>query len=260
MNPITIILSEIIYRPIFNLLIVFLFIFNWNLGLAIIALTIAVKLILLKPTLMGNDMQKHMTNLQPKMQEIQEKYKNDPQKQSEETLKILKTQWAWPLKGCLMMLIQIPIFIGLFFVIKDFATGHTANLVNDIYSFLSYFGIKYISIENINHYLFWIDMFKNNNIIFTVLSAILMYAQIKLTMLNKPATPNIPWTPNMPDMTKMMDFMNIFLIWSMAVFVFQMPAWIWLYIVVSTLFSVIQYMIQYREYLKIKVRTLFQKK
>lgn len=256
MNPITIILAEIIYRPIFNLLIVFLFIFNWNLGLAIIALTIAVKLILLKPTLMGNDMQKHMTNLQPKMQEIQEKYKNDPQKQSEETLKILKTQWAWPLKGCLMMLIQIPIFIGLFFVIKEFSLWQVHN---DIYSFFTMFWSWYLNVQNINHYLFWIDMFKNNNILFTILASVLMFAQIKLTMLNKPTTPNIPGTPNMPDMSKMMDIMNIFLIGSMAVFVWSMPAWIGLYIAVSTLFSVIQYMIQYREYLKIKVKTLFQK-
>lgn len=257
MNPITILLNEIIYRPIFNLLIIFLVIFQWNLWLAIIALTIAVKIILLKPTLMWNDMQKHMTNIQPKLQEIQDKYKNDPKKLSEETLKILKTQWAWPLKGCLMILIQIPIFIWLFFVIKEFSSWHVNSW--DIYSFLYFFWYNYLNIENINNMLLWFDVFKNNNIIFTIISCILMYLQIKLTMLNKPATPNIPWMANMPDLNKMMEFMNIFLIFSMWIFVYSMPSWIWLYIITSTLFSVIQYSIQYKEYLLIKFKTIFWK-
>ena len=56
------------------------------------------------------------------MQEIQEKYKDDPQKLSEETMKLLKKEGSAPLKGCLSMLIQLPIFIGLYFVIRAFAT------------------------------------------------------------------------------------------------------------------------------------------
>jgi YidC/Oxa1 family membrane protein insertase len=67
-------------------------------------------------------MSKGMSNIQPKMQEIQEKYKDDPQKLSEETMKLLKKEGSAPLKGCLSMLIQLPIFIGLYFVIRAFAT------------------------------------------------------------------------------------------------------------------------------------------
>lgn len=257
MNPLIIILNEILYRPIFNLLIVFLYLFQWNLWLAIIALTITIKLILLKPTLMWNDVQKHMTNIQPKLQEIQELHKDNPQKLSEETMKVLKTQWAWPLKWCLMMLIQIPVFIWLFLVIKAFSLWNIPT--NEIYSFFSMFWAWYQSKEAINHIFLGIDLFKANNWVLTILSAGLMYIQIQLTMLNKPATPNIPWAPNMPDMSKMMWFMNIFLVMSMAIFVLSMPAWIWIYIVVSTLFTIIQYSIQYKEFLKIKLKTLFSK-
>ena len=56
-------------------------------------------------------MQKGMGNLQPKLQEIQEKYKDDPKKLSAETMKVFKKDGKGPLKGCLQMLIQIPVFI-----------------------------------------------------------------------------------------------------------------------------------------------------
>jgi membrane protein insertase Oxa1/YidC/SpoIIIJ len=66
--------TEILYRPIFNVLVIFLTLFEGNLGLAIILLTVTIRLLMVKQTLAGNDMQKGMTNLQPKLAEIQEKY------------------------------------------------------------------------------------------------------------------------------------------------------------------------------------------
>ncbi len=85
-------LNEIVYRPIFNLLVVFLELFNGNLGFAIICLTLVVRLLMVKQSLAQNDMQKGMGDLQPKIQEAQDKYKDDPQKLAQETMKIFKTQ------------------------------------------------------------------------------------------------------------------------------------------------------------------------
>ena len=93
LNPflwIKLVLNEIIYRPIFNLLLLLIALTGGSLGWAIVLLTIIVRLILLKPTLAGNDVQKHMTDLQPKLKEIQEKYKDDPQKMTEEMMKVMK--------------------------------------------------------------------------------------------------------------------------------------------------------------------------
>lgn len=61
-------------------------------------MTIVVRLLLIKPSLAGAQMQQSMGGLQPKMQEVQEKYKDDPKKLSEETMKILKKDGAGPLK------------------------------------------------------------------------------------------------------------------------------------------------------------------
>jgi YidC/Oxa1 family membrane protein insertase len=138
MNPFTLIVSEILYRPVFNIIVVFLGLFGANLGWAIVCMTIVVRLLLLKPSMAGAQMQQSMGGLQPKMQEVQEKYKDDPKKLSEETMKLLKKEGAGPLKGCMSMLIQIPVFIGLFFVIRHIAAD---TIPGDwLYSFFVSFG------------------------------------------------------------------------------------------------------------------------
>jgi YidC/Oxa1 family membrane protein insertase len=92
MNPFSLLYSEIITRPIFNLLILLLLIFGGNLGWSIIVLTLVLRFALLPVTAAGNAMGKQMGNLQPKMAELQEKYKDDPEKLSSETMKLFKTE------------------------------------------------------------------------------------------------------------------------------------------------------------------------
>lgn len=261
-NPFVIILSQIIYRPILNLLIVFLILFWGNLGFAIIALTLAIRFLLLKTSIAQNDMQKQMWDIHPKLQEIQEKYKDNPEKMSQETMKILKTQWAGPLKWCLMSLVQIPVFLWLFWVVRDFSLWHIAP--EWIYSFLSMFWLNYLQVWNINHFFLWMDMLKwwaenPGNIILAVVCWLLVYIQLQFAMLNKPATPQMPWGQAMPDMGKIMWFMNIFLIVSMWMFVYQMQAGIGLYILTTTVFSLVQSTWQYRELLKIKINTFLKR-
>lgn len=274
MNPfsrIWIVISEIVYHPIFNLLIIYLLLFQWNLWLSIIFLTLTIRLILLKPTLAWNKVQKQMTDIQPKMQEIQTKYKDNPQKQSEEMMKLMKTEWAWPLKWCLMMMIQLPIFIWLFYVISDISTiktiegdklaTHMIQLNESMYSFINYF-VWSIDFSAINHMFLWIDLFKKWNWVLAILSAVLMYIQIKLTMMNKPASPQIPqqiWGQKMPDMSWFMEWMNVFMIFMIFTFVLSMPAWIWVYIVVSTLFWVVQFIVQYKILLETKLKVFLSK-
>jgi len=264
MNPISLILLNIIYKPIFNLIVILLALLWGNLWLAIIWLTLIVRLILLKPSLAANNMQKWMVDIQPRLKEIQEKHKDDPQKMGEETMKLFKTSWNNPLKGCKMLLIQMPVFIGLFYVIKDFAENKES--VESIYSFLHPF--IHVWFDKLNHIFLWIDLFAHAGwawLILAIIAWILMYIQIKLTMLNKPATPawgwtSIPWMPKMPDMTKMMWYMNIFMVFMMASFVYWMPAGIWIYIITSTFFTIVQYAIQYKEILKVKLNMALSSK
>lgn len=250
------IVSEVLYRPVFNIIVLFLGLFGGNLWWAIVCMTIVVRLLLIKPSLAGAQMQQSMGGLQPKMQEVQEKYKDDPKKLSEETMKILKKDGAGPLKWCLSMLIQIPVFIGLFFVIRKIAAD--AIPVEWLYSFFSSFGSGYLTLEGINTIRLGMDLLATGNVVLTVVASVFTYLQMKMTMLVKPATPQVPGA-TMPDMSKMMWFMNIFLVVIMASFVYGTAGAIGLYITVTSLFSVVQYAIQYRVLLLAKARMMLGK-
>ena len=101
------------------LLIVLKFIYNYvgNYGIAIIILTILIKIIFWPLGNKSYKSMKEMQKLQPKMQELREKYKDDKQKLSQETMALYKTHKVNPLGGCLPIVIQIPVFFGLYKVL-----------------------------------------------------------------------------------------------------------------------------------------------
>jgi YidC/Oxa1 family membrane protein insertase len=88
-----------------------------NYGLAIIALTLVVKVVLHPLTKYGLNSMKKIQQLQPQMQAVRERYKNDKEKMNRELLELYKRQSVNPLGGCLPMLVQIPIFIALYEVL-----------------------------------------------------------------------------------------------------------------------------------------------
>ena len=99
-----------------------------NYGMAIIIFTIFVKLLLLPLTIKQTKSTKAMQDMQPKMQEIQAKYKDKPEKQQQEIMKLYQEYKVNPLAGCLPLLIQMPILIGLFTVLREpVASGVFAN-------------------------------------------------------------------------------------------------------------------------------------
>jgi len=241
--------TEILYRPIFNLLVVFLGVFGANLGFAVVLLTVIVRALMIKQTSMGNDMQKGMNDLQPKLNDLQEKYKDDPKKLSEETMKVFKSDGKGPLKGCLMMLIQIPVFISLFTVIKKISANQIP--AEWLYSFLP-FGTKFLDPANINHMFLGMDLLATKNIVLTLIAGVFTYLQMQLTTLAKPATPTVPGGAAMPDMGKMMGMMNIFMVFMIGSFVYGTQAGVGLYITTTSVFSVVQYAIQYKALIKAK--------
>jgi YidC/Oxa1 family membrane protein insertase len=83
-------------------------------GLAILALTTIIKLTLWPIQNKANRSMRQMAALSPKMQELREKYKDDPTRMNQEVMKLYKQYGINPVGGCLPMMIQIPIFFGLF--------------------------------------------------------------------------------------------------------------------------------------------------
>ncbi|MCX7622688.1 MAG: YidC/Oxa1 family membrane protein insertase [Thermomicrobium sp.] len=88
-------------------------------GVAIILFTILIKTLLLPLTIKSVRSTKAMQELQPKIRELQKKYGQDRQRLSQEMMKLYQEHGINPMSGCLPMLLQIPIFFGLYFAIRS---------------------------------------------------------------------------------------------------------------------------------------------
>jgi YidC/Oxa1 family membrane protein insertase len=88
-------------------------------GVAIMLLTILIRVIFWPLTHKSTQSMKRMQAVQPLMKEIREKFKDNAQKQQQEMMKLYKEHKINPLGGCLPMLIQIPVFIALFYVLRS---------------------------------------------------------------------------------------------------------------------------------------------
>jgi YidC/Oxa1 family membrane protein insertase len=174
---------------------------NW--GLAIIALTIVVRLVMLPFNILSFKSSRAMQKIQPLLQATREKYKNDPMRVNKETMALMKEHKANPLSGCLPMLIQIPIF---------FALWRTIGSSIDIYQ-QPFFG--------------WITDLSAHDHFFVlpILMGITMFFQQKLT----PSTMD-------PTQQKILNFMPILF----ALFMLSLPSGLTLYNFVSALFGVVQ--------------------
>ena len=107
---------EFFMRPIFDLLM-FLFHTLGNFGLAIIALTLIVRAIMFPIAQKQFQSMAAMRKLQPKMKAIQERLKDDKQRQQQEILKLYQTEKVNPAAGCLPIVLQIPVFYALYKVL-----------------------------------------------------------------------------------------------------------------------------------------------
>lgn len=174
---------------------------NW--GLAIIGLTLIVRLILLPFNILSFKSSRAMQKIQPLLKDVRERYKADPLEVNRRTMAIMKEHKANPLSGCLPMLIQIPIF---------FALWKTIGSSVEIYQ-QPFFG--------------WIHDLSSHDPFFVipVLMGITMYFQQKLT----------PTTMD-PAQQKILNFMPIIF----GVFMLSLPSGLTLYNFVSALFGVTQ--------------------
>jgi YidC/Oxa1 family membrane protein insertase len=105
--------TTILYQPLFNLLVFFYNILP-DIGIAIILLTIIVKVVLWPLSHKGLKSQKALQSLQPKMEALKVKYKDDKEALGRETMALYRREKINPLASCLPLLIQLPIIIAVF--------------------------------------------------------------------------------------------------------------------------------------------------
>lgn len=109
---------------------------NW--ALSIVFLVVTARILLFRLFLKQVHYQRHMQEMQPKIQALREKYKNDKAEMQRQMMKLQQEQGFNPLSGCLPMFLQIPIFIGLFHVLRHLSNSVTrpsGDPRNTLYSF-----------------------------------------------------------------------------------------------------------------------------
>jgi len=114
---------------IFANIIVFLYSFTHNYGIAIILMTVLIRVVLYP--LMQKQMvsMREMQKIQPLMKEVQDKYKNDKERLNKELMALYKEHKVNPMSGCLPLIIQMPILILLFQVLRKFEYLDTAGKI-----------------------------------------------------------------------------------------------------------------------------------
>jgi YidC/Oxa1 family membrane protein insertase len=146
-------IAEYILLPLFQ----FLHSFIPNYGIVIIIFSLIIKIVVYPLTKSSYQSMKKMQALQPKIAELKEKFKDDPQKLNKETMKLYSTYGINPAGGCLPILLQMPIFIALWgmfqsaidlrlqpfiFWIKDLSTP---DVIYDLGFKIPIFGVQQIS-------------------------------------------------------------------------------------------------------------------
>lgn len=182
-----------------------------NYGMAIILVTVAIRLILLPLTWSQSRSMRKMQLLQPEIKKLQEKYKNDKQKINEETMKLWKENNVNPAAGCLPFLVQLPVLWAFFIALREFDFIGAANFL----------WIQDLSLADPLYLL-------------PILAGLTTYWQTKMTT-SASADSSQQW---------MVYLMPVFIAWIST----QFPAGLSLYWVTSNLFSIAQqYGIMYGE-------------
>src|SRR3989344_3706295 len=187
--------------PILNLLVVFYKLFMFlripgAFGFAIIALTVAVRL-LFQPFFQKQiETAKKMQELKPHLDNLSAKHKNNQKQLQAEQLKLYQQHGINPASGCLVMIIQLPVFIALYNTLNLFLlNGHTEKTIMAINKVL-YF--SFLKIDSINSWFFGLDLVKSPKLagawyylLIPLITGILQYFQAQVSMPQASTTASV---------------------------------------------------------------------
>jgi len=220
--------NALFINPLINVLVFINNIFFNQFGVAIILFTLFMRLVTLPLTVRQFQSTKAMQEIQPKLQELQKKYK-DPKRRQEETLKLYREAGVNPL-GCLFpMLIQFPIWIALYRALIIMVGGTPESLLN-LSQRLYPWSYLNESIPLEQHFL-WLNLGRaDTTFILPILVGITTYISQKLTTASSSAT-----TAQQQQMTQMMNWMMPLMFTWITLTV---PSGLGLYWVISNVSSV----------------------
>ena len=214
-----------LYLPLFNLLIL---IYNYlpfsDFGLSIIILTIIIRFILYPISVKALHSQRALQKIQPKVQELQKKYKDDKEKQAKETLELYKTEKVNPFSGLLLAIIQLPILIALY---RVFWQGLKPEELVNLYGFIANPG-------HINTMFLGLIDLSQPNIVFAILAGLTQFVQTKMLLPKQSNSKE-------KDVSQMVQKQMIYFLPVITVVIlFRLPSALGLYWTISSIFSIVQ--------------------
>jgi len=245
MGTIASIFHEAVYQPLYNILFFLYNILPWgDFGIAIIAVTILIKMVFIPLSKKQIQSQKKMQDIQPELKKIQKKYKDNKEKQTKAVMAFYKENKVNPFSGCLPMIIQIIFLIAIYRIIINISDAGLIANGEDLYSFVKNPG-------EINHtFLGIVDLLKPS-IPIAILAAISQFWQTKLIMAkstkkkdeknkeNKKKEKDEK--PDQPDFAQIMNKQMLILGPMLTLFIgVKFAAGLSIYWLVSTLFAVFQ--------------------
>ena len=215
-------INKFLFIPLFDLLSGFL-----PYGIAIIVMTVLIKLAMSFVQYKQYLSQMKMKILKPELDAIREKHKNNKMKAQQETMSLQSKAGASPLAGCLPALIQMPVFYALFtFFPVAFALRQKKFLWADDLS----------SYDVVAELPFNIPLYGDHVSLFPILAAIAIFFYMKLTTGQQQMS--APQQEGMPDMTKIMKYMIYFAPIMMLIFFNNYASGLSLYYFISNLISI----------------------
>lgn len=177
MEAITFIWNNVLINPMTNILVVLNNILFGSFGMAIIVFTIIMRVVTFPLTLRQLHSSRAMAAIQPRLMEIKKKYK-DPKRQSEETMKLYREAGVNPLGCMVQMVVQMPIWIALYQVIR-LALGSTPEALIGLRGHLYPWSYIQHAVPLSNEFL-WLDL-SQPDLLLALLVGLTMFVQQKIT-------------------------------------------------------------------------------
>ncbi len=216
--------NEILYRPLLNVLVLlYQYLPGHDLGIAIIVLTVMIRLILFPLSQKSIRSQKALSEMQPKIDEIRKKYKDDKEKQSKALMQFYKENKVNPLSGCLPLVIQLLVFTALYRVLQ---TGLQPEKIHLLYS------ASYAPTSINMTFLNLIDL-SVRNVYLAISAGVLQFFQSKMLMPKKPKKSGDVSSVISQQMTYFIPILMVFITLSV-------PGGVALYWVATSIFSIVQ--------------------
>ncbi len=219
--------NTILYQPLFNaVMYLYSVIPGSDFGIAIIALTVIMRVIFFPLTVKTILSQRAMNKINPLMKEIKEKHKNDSQAQSAAIMNLYKEHKVNPLSGCLPLLIQLPILIALY---QAFGAGFKPESFGMLYSFVENPGhVNEISLGFIN--------IASRSIILALITGAFQFFQLRQ---NQKLTQGSPDNQSGPKEMQALNKQMMYFFPVMIVIIgWNLPAGLLIYWMTTTIFSI----------------------